>query len=271
MSANLDAIHSLLEKVLTTPRALTTQVLEHVLSAHEVVEDRVLDWLRSDLEELETYEVELLLSPLFTPSFDERVRFEAALGHGCVDAAEVDEVIELASAAEWRMTLEHEDERLEAALPRVVIERFVRLLRLDAVLPDGAVDEFAPLPADVRCHLRDRAWARPASGRLAADLLAAGRSVGGDIAGSIGFLTEFVRAHRPVSIDDCVRFLDNVAKAYEVDLEKHRSGERSFFDAQLHSEHRGKWAVAADIVDEHERSIALARALRCALTAGRGC
>jgi len=261
-----DAVESLVCEELTSPRALTTQVLDHLLAAHEVVGGEVVDWLRGKLAELESYELDLLLSPLFTPAFATRVRYEEALGKGCLDPTEVDDLIRRLETRELSMTLLHEGEQIEEPLPQVVLERFVRLAHLDSPLPEEALQDSGPLVPEVRCYLRDRAWRRLQSRRLVPSLLQAARSMGDDFPEYMHFLTDFLRSYRPRSREQCVTFLDNLAQAYKADLEKHRSGVRSFFNQELQAAYAGKWSVDGDVVTLHERMIAMAEALRKVLS-----
>jgi hypothetical protein len=170
-SPDLEQAADLARETLTRPRALTAQILDFLLAHHEVTGENVAGWLREHLEDLESYELDLLLSPLFTPDFAMRARFEEVLGDECFEAAEIDSLMEELVRQRLPMVLLHEEERVEALLPEVMIERFVRMLHLDAPVPEEAIAEFGPLPAEVRCCLRDRVWARQQSRDLLPDLL----------------------------------------------------------------------------------------------------
>lgn len=273
-SPDREATVALARETLTRRRALTPQILGFLLAHHEVTGDDVASWLRDHLEDLESYEFDLLLSPLFTPDFAMRVRFEDALGDGCFDKTSVDALVQELASEELPMVLLHEEECIEVTLPEVMIERFVRMLHLDAPVPEEALAPeaaFAPLAPEARCCLRDRVWKRPQSRALLPDLLAAAQSVGEASAGEhfadyVYFLTDFVRSHRPAGLEDCLRFLDNVAEAYQKDLRKHESGSRSFFNDELKASYSGKWKVDEDVVARHKRMISMARSLKSALS-----
>ncbi len=265
-SPDLERTAVLARETLTGPRALTAQILDFLLAHHEVTGEGVAGWLRDHLADLESYELDLLLSPLFTPDFAMRARFEEVLGDECFDAAEVDGLLEELVRQRLPMILLHEEERIEASLPEVMIERFVRMLHLDAPVPEEAIVEFGPLSAEVRCCLRDRVWARQQSRDLLPDLLAAARSMDQSFPDYVFFLTDFMRSHRPARLEDCLTYLDNVADAYEKDLRKHESGTRSFFNDELKASYAGRWKVDDDVVATHKRMIAMARALREALS-----
>lgn len=264
-SPDLQGTKRLVREALTRPREVTAQILDFLLAHHDVTGDDVARWLRDHLKDLESYELDLLLSPLFTPDFAQRVEFEEVLGEGCLETSEVDGLIAELSGGDLPMVLLHEEERIEATVPEVMIERFVRMLHLDAAVPEEALASFGPLSPDVRCCLRERTWSRSQSRELLPDLLRAARNVGEDFPGYVRFLTDFVRSHRPAVLEDCVSFLENVAVAYEEDLRKHESGARPFFDDELKASHAGKWRVDEDVVATHKRTISMARALRAAV------
>jgi len=262
---DLGAIERLARDALTSPRSLTTQILDHLLSCHEVTVEQVTEWLRTEIARLESYELDLLLSPLFTPDLEAQLRFEELLGDGHLDAGGVEALIERLAAQALRLVAVHAGESVEFPLPRVVIERFVRLLHLDAPLPEEAALLSSGFDAQVRVQLRDRAWRRLESRRLLPALLAAVCKIDREIPAYVHFLTDFVRSYRPASREECVRFLSNFAEACETDLKKYRSGERSFFNPELKAAYAGKWKVGEDVVAAHERMIAMAGAVKQAL------
>ena len=266
MSPNLNALTELAAGELTRCRSLTPQVVDALLSQHEVVAEQVVEWLREELERLESYEQDVLFSPLFTPDLALRVRFEEALKEGCLSAEDVEQLIADLISDDLRLTLEYEDETVESAMPPVAIERLVRMLHLDLPLPNEEIAPFRPLSPEVRCLLRERTWQRRQHRELLPVLLSAARSSDVDFTQTVHFLTDFVRSHRPASKEECVTFLANVAEAYEEDLKKHTSGDRSFFNPELKASYAGKWKVEEDVVDRHNRAITIARALGAALS-----
>ncbi len=265
---DLEGVEALAREVLGAPRLLTPQVLHYLLAQHEVRGDEVVSWLRDRLGGLESYEHDLLLSPLFTPDFEARLGFEDLLGEGALDAACVEGLIESLKGRGLLLTLLHEGERIESPLPPVLAARYVNLLHLDADLPMDLLEAFRPLEREVRCHLRDRAWRRPQARQLLPVLLAAARRAGEDFIAYVRFVTDFVRSHRPASREECVTFLKNMAQAYEDDLQSHQRGERPFFDEELKTSYSSRRKVAQETVREHLDMISRARAVLAALTGG---
>jgi hypothetical protein len=262
---DLARVEEVARAVLTAPRALTPQVLQYLLAHYEVRGEGVVAWLRSEFPGLESYEHDLLLSPLFTPDAPARLAFEEALGEGWLEGAELDGLIASLAGRGLELTLVHENESVVGPLPAVLVERYLRLLHLDAALPLDEVEPFRPLAAEVRAYLRDRAWSLPGTRRLLPLLLRAARGTGEDFPRQVSFLTDFVRTHRPATREECVSFLTNMARAYEDDLRNHQSGARPFFNEELKGSYSGKWRVAEDVVAEHKAAITRAHALLAAL------
>ncbi len=260
----LSAVVDVARELLCAPRALTPQVAEYLRSQHDVPAGETVSWLQRELATLEGYELELLLSPLFTPTRETRERFEDVLGEGHLDADHIAEVVEALVEQGLKFVLEIEGRTLQFPVPPVIIERFVRLTHIDSPLPSEC-SAYRPLPPEVRCLFRDRIWKRAGSARLIPDLLEASRRTNEDLTSCVSFLTDFVRSHRPGSRDECRRFLENVAAAYEEDLQRYKSGDRSFFSDELRATYAGRKDVDEDAIADHERTIALARALREAL------
>jgi hypothetical protein len=272
---DLERVEDLAARALSAPRAITQQVLQYLLAQHEVEGALVLSWLRERLGSLESYEQDLLLSPLFTPDSQTRLEFEAVLGKGWLDGPEVETLERHLVGRGLRLTLLHEKECLEAPLPEVVIDRYLRLLHLDSELPLEALGALGEPAAEIRACLRDAAWHRPASRALLPGLIRAALSASSprgrpgapvcEFGTAVRFLTDFIRTYRPASHQECREFLGNLAEAYEIDLQHHQSGLRSFFDEELKGSYGGKWKVPEEIVADHRSKIALALALREAL------
>ena len=65
---------------LERPRAVTVQVVDHVLGTYSIDRDALGSFLSTELSKLEDYEIDLILSPLFTPTLQEQAVFAELLG-----------------------------------------------------------------------------------------------------------------------------------------------------------------------------------------------
>jgi hypothetical protein len=250
---------------LTAPRPVTPHVMAHLLAQYEVPAGEVAAWLRSDLAKLESYELDLVLSPLFTPDLPARLRFEHILGTDHLDDLEVGALLGTLEGLGLRMTLSIDSSRVEADLPAVMIERFVRLLHLDAPLPEVVLDDLEGLDPEARLCLRDRTWRLERNRAMLPSLLRAAKRTGEDLTGTIHFVTDFLRTYRPASRNECLAGLEHLAQAYRDELDRYQSGSRSFFNPELQAAYRGKWPTNEAAVADHKRLLATAESLRRAM------
>jgi hypothetical protein len=116
---------------------VTAQVLNHLAGVHGVTRDGVAGFFATEFGALEEYEVDLLLASLFTPTLEDQARVADSLGAAAVPEAEWPALIQLLLTRPTRARLSPpEGGDLRVALPEVIIERFVRRLRLDATIPE---------------------------------------------------------------------------------------------------------------------------------------
>ena len=255
-----------LVEALTQPRPLTPQVSQYLLAHHDVLAGDVATWLRESVGSLESYELELLLSPLFTPDLEAHAQAEESLGEGALEASEVNDIVGELVATNLHVALLVDGDSVSVSIPEEIIERYVRLLHLAAPLPLDSFPRAAHLRPEVRWYLRDPTWQRRQSRELLPTLLSAAERVDSNFEDYIQFLTEFVRSHRPSNQQDCAQYLASLAQAHEDDLRKHETGARSFFNDELKATYGGTRSVDEDVVQSHRRAISMARALRTMLS-----
>ncbi len=147
MQVFVDAIASELER----PRALLKQVVDHLASHYSVSRDELGKFFTDQLGALEDYEIDLLFSPVFTPSLSDQAAFSELLDHETLPATEWPVLIRRLADRPTVTRLVTEDNATHAIrLREVSIERFVTRLNLDVVIPDplGKLLHSLPPPAD---------------------------------------------------------------------------------------------------------------------------
>ncbi len=143
MQAFVDAVAAELER----PRPLLKQVVDHLASHYSVSRDEQGAFFASQLEALEDYEVDLLFSPLFTPTLPEQAAFSELLDWQTLPAAEWPRLIRLLAERPTVARLTTEDGLTHAIkLREVSLERFVTRLNLDVVIPDPLAKLLHSLP-----------------------------------------------------------------------------------------------------------------------------
>src|SRR5690349_3538169 len=80
--ALLEAIASELQR----SREVTPQVVNHLLETYDLDRDGIGAFLVNELPKLEDYEIDLILSPLFTPTLKDQAVFAELLGKESVPA-----------------------------------------------------------------------------------------------------------------------------------------------------------------------------------------
>lgn len=126
---------------LERPRPLTLQVMNHLSGNYGLERDALGPFLESQWSKLEDYEVDLILSPLFTPSLADQAVFAELLGAESVPASTWPGLIQALVDRPTRGSLMTEDGQNHLLpLRDVTIERFVRRLRLDGAIPATLFD-----------------------------------------------------------------------------------------------------------------------------------
>ncbi|MBI5800267.1 MAG: hypothetical protein HZA92_06005, partial [Verrucomicrobia bacterium] len=133
MQAFVDAVAAELEQ----PRALLKQVVDHLASHYSVSRDELGAFLTSQLDALEDYEVDLLFSPLFTPTLTQQAAFSELLDRQTLPSSEWPVLLRKLAQRPTNARLITEDGATHAIrLREVSLERFVTRLNLDVLIPD---------------------------------------------------------------------------------------------------------------------------------------
>src|SRR5438034_5032641 len=124
-----------LASLLSRPRALPPQT-ERQLAAH-LAEHRstsLASFLLAAGDLLQEYELDIVFAPVFTPTLDERAELADLLYHWRPSEQQLlQEVVpKLRAAVGHAIVLLPDGTSAKLALHEVMVERFVRLLRLDA-------------------------------------------------------------------------------------------------------------------------------------------
>lgn len=146
MSRLLDALVAELER----PRPLAPQVIKHLVGTYGLERDAIGSFLVEQLPRLEDYEIDLILSPLFTPTVRDQAIFADLLGQDSVPSVEWPALIQQLVSRPTQAALVTEDGHSHATpLREVTVERYVRRLRLDATIPESLFKLISHLPPAV--------------------------------------------------------------------------------------------------------------------------
>jgi hypothetical protein len=147
---DIPRVPDLLESLATElerPRPVTAQVVNHVVGTYGLTRDELGAFFTNQLPQLEDYEIDLILSPLFTPGLPDQSVFAELLGRESVPAAQWPALIQQLVARPTRAQLVTEDDQTHSVpLRDVTIERYVHRLRLDATIPEPLFNLIGNLP-----------------------------------------------------------------------------------------------------------------------------
>jgi hypothetical protein len=132
-------VPTLLETLATElerPRRLPAQVVNHLSGTYGLDRDAIGDFLVNELPKLEDYEIDLALSPVFTPTLQDQAVFADLLGQESVPGAKWPGLIQqLVARPTWAQLVTEDGQNHSTPLRDVSIERYVHRLRLDATIP----------------------------------------------------------------------------------------------------------------------------------------
>ncbi len=165
-------LHEPLAAELERPRTVSAQVLHHLVGTYGITREKVGSFLIHELAGLEDYEIDLIFSPLFTPSLQDQAVFAEWLGRESVPATQWPGLIQPLLTRPTRARLVTEDQQTHSIpLREVTIERFVHRLRLEATIAEPVFDLLVQFPIAagrplLKAIARRAAWERPAPARI---------------------------------------------------------------------------------------------------------
>ncbi len=195
---------SALAAELERPRAVSPQVIKHIVGTHGVAREDIGAFLTGELPKLEDYEVDLILAPLFTPSLADQSVFAELLGKTSIATDQSSSLIQHLTQRPTRAQLTTEDGAIHPVpLRDVMIERFVHRLRLEGTIDDGVFQLIGSLPqagdrALLKAIARRAIWENPSRREILKRYLT---SVGDAFrADDAGALLKLAETYEPASV-----------------------------------------------------------------------
>jgi len=235
------ALLELLAAELEKPRPLPPQVAKHLSGTYGVSLDGVGEFLAGKLPELEDYEVDLILSPVFTPSLQDQAVFAEHLGRESVPEEKWPSLVASLAARPIRAHLLGEDrEAVEVPLREVVIERYVRRLRLQGTISEEVFRLITATPAAVRPLLkavaRRAVWTRASRTEILRQFLA--RSSAEHLAEDAPALLNLVETYEPADVAEVLARLPHWRDVLRHEIGM-ASGPKPFFNERVEELHGG--------------------------------
>jgi len=237
MTPLLETIAAALER----PRAITAQVGKHLDDAHGVAREAVGAFLEAELHKLEDYEVDLILSPLFTPTLNDQTVVAELLGKESVTPSEWPGLVQQLVARPTKAQLRAEDEVTHPVLLRdVIIERFVHRLRLDGTIAEDVFRLIGSLPqvSDrvlLKAVARRAIWDKPNRREILSHYLeSVGDSFRSDDAVA---LLKVVETYEPAGTADLLAQIPHWQQVLRQEINE--SGAKPFFNERVEELHGG--------------------------------
>jgi hypothetical protein len=138
-----------LARELERPRELTPRVINYINGHHGIDYDAIGSFLTGDLSKLEDDDVDLVLSPLFTPKLADQVAVAEILGSSSISSDQWPALIQTLVDRPTRAQLVTPDGQSHSVnLREVTIERYVHRLRLEGRISEPVAQQLDRVPTD---------------------------------------------------------------------------------------------------------------------------
>lgn len=263
----------LLAGELERPRVLAPQVADHISSHYDVSRDQLGRFLSETLPGLEDYEVDLVLSPIFTPTLADQARLSDELDRRTLPASAWPDLVRALAARPTVAQLVTEDGVSHGApLREVTIERFVNRLNLDQALPERFSRLLNSLPpaADrptLKAVARRPIWREEARATVLFQYLLTTASGDGYQLAEVIQLLQWAETYQPRDIAD---LLDRIP-AWEEVLRREinvASNPRPFFNdrvKEMHGGGRDQRGTNETLIASKRQALAFLSKIRAAL------
>jgi len=229
---------------LERPRELSAQVVKHVCGTYGIDGDAVGSFLAGELPKLEDYEIDLILSPVFTPKLADQALFAELLGGEPVPREQWPALIQQLAARPTRAQLVTSDNRTHSVtLREVTIERYVHRLRLDGAISESLFKQLdeVPLAADgplLKAIARRAVWENDARRNILTQYLTNAIQRGIYRLADAVELLNLVESYRPGDAADLVARIPQWQQVLQHEINV-GAGPKPFFNQRIEESHGG--------------------------------
>ena len=240
MSNLIEALATELER----PRELSSRVLNYIGGNYGVEHDAIGAFLVKELPGLEDYEIDLILSPVFTPKLADQAVFAGLLGRNSIPREEWPALIQHLVERPIQAQLVTLDGKAHSVnLREVTVERYVHRLRLEATIPESLfslVDQTLPaadrplVKAIARRAVFDNAGTREILERYLTAVAGGGNYTLADVLELLNLMENRKPASLAGLIADIPRWQEALRQQIEVN-----AGPKPFFSQDIERMHGG--------------------------------
>ena len=231
---NLPGLVVALAAELERPRELSPRVLNYIGDTYSVEKEGIGTFLVEELPKLEDYEIDLILSPIFTPKLADQAVFAELLGRDSVPREQWPAIIQELVARPTRAQLLTLDGKAHTVVLReVTIERYVHRLRLEGVIPESLFKLIGDRPM-LKAVARRAVWESEGARGILERFLSAEPATIDDALD----LLNLMESRKPANLTDLLseipRWQDSLRHQIEVG-----SGPKPFFSQEIERQHGG--------------------------------
>ncbi len=228
---------------LERPRELSPRVLNYIGGNYDVEHDAVGTFLVEGLPKLEDYEIDLILSPVFTPKLSDQAVFAQILDRDRVGREEwpalIQQLIARPTCAQL-VTLDGLGHSV--TLREVTIERYVHRLRLEATIPESLFGLLQQLPAAdqpmLKAIARRSVWENSSATAILESYLLAAVKRGSYTLEDANALLELMESRKPRGLNDLIEHIPIWLDALRHQIEV-AAGPKPFFSQDIERMHGG--------------------------------
>jgi hypothetical protein len=239
-SSLVDALAHELER----PRELSARVLNYIGGTYGVDQDAIGSFLTNELGKLEDYEIDLILSPVFTPRIADEAIFAELLGAATVRREEWTGLVHELEQRPTRAQLVTPDgERHAVPLREVTIERYVHRLRLEGTIPEPMFTLLDRIPAIedrplLRAIARRPVWENQGIREILERYLATATQSGTYSLPDAMQLLHLAENRKPSSVQDLLASIPRWTEALREQIDA-AGGPKQFFHQGVEAMHGG--------------------------------
>ena len=240
MSQLIETIAGELER----PRELSARVMNYISGHYGIDNDAIGAFLVEEMPKLEDDEIDLVLSPVFTPKLSDQAVFADLLGRESVSRSEWPAMIQQLATRPTRAQLVTADGRHHSVgLREVAIERYVYRLRLDATISEPLFKLLDRIPSKldgpmVKAVARQAIWEIEGARNIFVRYLTAAVDRGSYNLDDTIALLHLVEGRKPADVPDLLARIPAWQEALRQQIEV-ASGPKPFFNEDIRLLHGG--------------------------------
>ncbi len=231
---NLPDLVDALARELERPRELSPRVLNYIGDNYSVEKEGIGAFLVEELPKLEDYEIDLILSPVFTPKLADQAVFAELLGRDSVPRGQWPAIIQELVARPTRAQLLTLDGKAHTfVLREVTIERYVHRLRLEAGIPESLFTLIGDRPM-LKAIARRAVWESEGARGILERFLSAAPSTIDDALD----LLNLMEGRKPPNLTELLSEIPQWRESLRHQIEV-GSGPKPFFSQEIERQHGG--------------------------------